>query len=176
MTAGHGPWGSWDGTGWDGTGRPPGGHFRASDADRERVINVLKTAFTEGRLTKDEYDARVGQVFTGRTYADLVAVTDDLPVARPSVPPWPEPYTGYAGRPQAPRVNSLATLALILGLAQIVVGPVTAIPAIILGTGARWQIRQRGQAGYGRATAGVVLGLLGMAMLVVFIVTRGQVG
>ena len=61
MTAGHSPWDSghspWDSQ-WDGTGRPPGGHYRASDADRDRVINVLKTAFTEGRLTADEFEER----------------------------------------------------------------------------------------------------------------------
>jgi hypothetical protein len=162
MTAGYGnPWGP-----WDGTGPPPGGHFRTSDADRERVISVLKTAFTEGRLTKDEYDDRVGQVLSGRTFADLVAVTSDLPVAMPRVPPRPDPYPGYPARPHPSQVNSLATLALILGIAQLVVGPVAAIPAIILGTGARRQIRQKGQAGYGRATAGLMLGWLGILVLV----------
>ena len=39
------------------------GHLRASHADREQVIAVLKAAFVQGRLTKDELDARVGQTF-----------------------------------------------------------------------------------------------------------------
>jgi hypothetical protein len=52
---------------------------RASDADREKVIGVLKAAFAQGRLTKDELDARVGHAFTSRTYADLAALTADIP-------------------------------------------------------------------------------------------------
>jgi hypothetical protein len=54
-------------------------HLRASHADRERVIDVLKTAFVQGYLAKDEFDTRVSQTFTSRTYADLAAVTADLP-------------------------------------------------------------------------------------------------
>ena len=53
--------------------------LRASHADREQVIDTLKAAFVQGRLTKDEFDARVGQAFASRTYADLAAVTDDIP-------------------------------------------------------------------------------------------------
>jgi Domain of unknown function (DUF1707) len=54
---------------------------------------VLKAAFVAGRLTKDELGARVGQALASRTYADLAAVTADLPAgvaaaqpARPAVP------------------------------------------------------------------------------------------
>jgi Domain of unknown function (DUF1707) len=54
--------------------------LRASRADRERVVDLLKAAFVQGRLTKDELEARVGQVFASRTYADLAAVTADIPV------------------------------------------------------------------------------------------------
>jgi len=54
-------------------------HMRASHADREQVIDVLKTAFVQGRLAKDEFDLRVGQVFASRTYADLSALTADIP-------------------------------------------------------------------------------------------------
>ena len=55
-----------------------GGQFRTSRADREQAIEVLKTAFIEDRLTKDEFDLRVGQVLASRTYAGLAAVTSDL--------------------------------------------------------------------------------------------------
>jgi len=54
------------------------GQFRASRADREQAIEALKTAFIEDRLTKDEFDLRVGQALASRTYADLAAVTSDL--------------------------------------------------------------------------------------------------
>jgi len=55
------------------------GQLRASHADREQAIDVLKAAFVQGRLDKDEFDARVGQAFASRTYAELTAVTGDLP-------------------------------------------------------------------------------------------------
>jgi hypothetical protein len=55
------------------------GPMRASHADREQVIDVLKDAFAQGRLDKDELDARAGQAFASRTYAELAAVTADLP-------------------------------------------------------------------------------------------------
>jgi Domain of unknown function (DUF1707) len=53
--------------------------MRASHADREQVIDRLKTAFVQGRLAKDELDLRVGQVLASRTYADLGALTADIP-------------------------------------------------------------------------------------------------
>lgn len=56
--------------------------LRASDADREQVIEVLKAAFVHGRVTKDEFDARVGQAFASRTYAELAAVTADIPAGQ----------------------------------------------------------------------------------------------
>lgn len=55
------------------------GQMRAAHADRERAIDVLKAAFAEGRLDKDEYDGRVGQVYASRTYAELATLTADLP-------------------------------------------------------------------------------------------------
>ncbi len=55
------------------------GRLRASHADREQVIDILKAAFVQGRVTKDEFDARVGQAFGSRTYTELAAVTADIP-------------------------------------------------------------------------------------------------
>ena len=63
------------------------GRFRASRADREQVIEVLKVAFVQGRLTKDELEARAACVFQARTYADLAAVTADIPAAAAAPPP-----------------------------------------------------------------------------------------
>ena len=64
------------------------GQLRASHADRDQAIDVLKAAFVQGRLTKGEFDLRVGRVFASRTYADLGALTADIPGsvtgARPS--------------------------------------------------------------------------------------------
>ncbi len=62
------------------------GHMRASHADRQHVIDTLKAAFVQGRLTKDELDQRVGQAFASNTYAELAALSADLP-AGPGRPP-----------------------------------------------------------------------------------------
>ena len=43
------------------------GRLRASDADREHVLDLLKAAFVQGLLTKDEFDMRVGRTFASRT-------------------------------------------------------------------------------------------------------------
>ncbi len=65
--------------------------LRASHADREQVIGILKAAFVQGLLNQDEFDLRIGQAFGSPTYADLAAVTADIPVgiapAQPSEPP-----------------------------------------------------------------------------------------
>src|SRR6266704_1006167 len=60
-------------------GGPDRGQLRASHADRERVIAVLKAAFIQGRLTKDEFDSRVGRALGSRTCAELAALTADIP-------------------------------------------------------------------------------------------------
>ena len=64
------------------------GHLRASHADREHVVDFLKVAFVQGRLTKAEFDQRVGHVLA--TYAELDALTADLPAA-PTQTRLPEP-------------------------------------------------------------------------------------
>ncbi len=55
------------------------GYLRASHADRELVVGALKAAFVQGRLAKDEFDLRIDRVLASRTYADLNALTTDLP-------------------------------------------------------------------------------------------------
>jgi hypothetical protein len=62
------------------------GRLRASHADREQSVEVLKTAFVQGRLTRDELDARVGQALASRTYAELAALTADIPAGSAAVP------------------------------------------------------------------------------------------
>jgi hypothetical protein len=60
------------------------GRLRAAHADRDRAIGVLTTAFVRGMLDKDEFDVRVSQTFASRTYAELAAVTADLPADLPA--------------------------------------------------------------------------------------------
>ena len=57
-------------------GTPGRDRFLASDADRERAIDVLKTAFVQGVLTKDELAVRTGHALRARTYGQLAAITD----------------------------------------------------------------------------------------------------
>jgi hypothetical protein len=63
------------------------GRLRASHADRDQVIDTLKDAFVQGRLTKDELDSRVGRALASRTHADLAALTADLPAGLPTAKP-----------------------------------------------------------------------------------------
>jgi hypothetical protein len=68
------------------------GRMLASHADREHVIGTLKTAFVEGRLTGDEFDARVDEVYTSRTYAELAEVTTDIPTGPARTEPPRDPW------------------------------------------------------------------------------------
>jgi Domain of unknown function (DUF1707) len=66
---------------------------RASRADRERVIDLLKVAFVQGRLARDEFGTRVGQALASRTYAELAMVTADIPAELIAAPPRPPART-----------------------------------------------------------------------------------
>jgi Domain of unknown function (DUF1707) len=67
------------------------GHLRASYADREQAVSVLKAAFVQGRLAKDEFDLRIGQVLGSRTYTELGALTADIPAGLTVAQPLAEP-------------------------------------------------------------------------------------
>jgi hypothetical protein len=75
------------------------GHLRACHADREQVIGLLKAAFVQGRLGKDELAARVGQALAARTYADLAALTADLPAGLAAAEPLYQPARARAPLP-----------------------------------------------------------------------------
>ena len=68
---------------------PDKGNLRASDADRERVADVIRQAAGDGRLTMEELDERLDAVYAAKTYAELEPITQDLPNA--SAPPVPAP-------------------------------------------------------------------------------------
>ncbi|MGH3186311.1 MAG: DUF1707 SHOCT-like domain-containing protein [Streptosporangiaceae bacterium] len=73
----------------DRSGHAPPHEMRASDADRDRVMDVLRNATAEGRLTADELEERLGAALTARTFGDLAALTEDLPVG-PDLLPQPD--------------------------------------------------------------------------------------
>lgn len=79
--------------------------MRISDADRQRVAEVLREAAGEGRIDLDELDERLDATWSAKTYADLVPLTVDLPAAghhlapRPAAAPVPRPTPGALGLP-----------------------------------------------------------------------------
>ncbi len=86
--------------------------FRASDEDRERLVEVLREQMVTGRLTSEELDERVGAAYAAKTWADLRRLVKDLPVtvqfADERTPVQPPPAVssaraGYAGRPRCCR-------------------------------------------------------------------------
>lgn len=104
------------------------GHLRASHADREQVIDALKAAFVQGRLAKDEFDARVGQTFICRTYAELAAVTADIPAVPTSAQP-----PRQAGRPSARLSMNQAVTG---GACMIIAAHIGMLAALLSGSGA----------------------------------------
>jgi hypothetical protein len=87
----------------------PGSEYRASDADRDRVAEVLREAHAQGRIDLDELGERLDATYAARTYADLEALTRDLPPGRdlrvpgePPPAPWPAPQRGAPPRGKPP--------------------------------------------------------------------------
>jgi hypothetical protein len=120
---------------------PGYGHLRAADADREHVIDALKVAFVRGWLTKEKFDAGVGQALMSRTCAELAAVTAGIP-ARPAGTQSRSRDSAAAMRPvlarqiahgssiartvrvrQWPRVLVAGLLLVILGVTLVPAGP-----------------------------------------------------
>jgi uncharacterized protein DUF1707/uncharacterized protein DUF4190 len=131
----------------------------ASAADRDQMIDLLKNAFGEGRLTKDEFDERCTQVMDARTYGDLAPIVADLPGGFGAAPAVPyQPYEPAIGQ-----TSGLAAGALVCGILELFTAGLTAIPAVILGHMARGEIRRTGKRGDGMAIAGLVLGYLAIA-------------
>jgi hypothetical protein len=102
--------------------------MRASHADREQVIAVLKCAFVAGMLAKDEFDIRVGQTLASRTYSQLAELTADLPASIAAAQP-PKPARPRGGKPLL-RPSQVITWATILYAAGWLYAPSPAAPAM----------------------------------------------
>jgi uncharacterized membrane protein len=140
--------------------------MRSSAAEREHVIDVLKTAFADGRLTQEEYEDRIGLALRPLTYADLAALTSDLPTGLPgSLRP---PLTGH----QPPRASRPLNKMAVASLVCAVVLPMVPLLAVLIGLIAHGQIQGRGERGAGLATAGMVLGALFGLVFIVFVLHR----
>ncbi len=133
--------------------------LRASDDDREHVVERLRNAVTEGRLTHEEFEERLHLALGARTYGQLDPLLADLPggevVAR----------SGYV---PAPRTNGMAIASLVTGVAGFLflwgIGPLL---AVALGFVAKHEIKRANgsQTGSGLATAGIILGVFGLLLL-----------
>ena len=144
------------------------GSARASDADRERAVDVLKAGFAEGRLTREEHALRVQRAYSAVTYAELQALSADLPAGPLGTLPSLRVSATAARLPAPPPpANPLAVASLICGL----IPGIPQAAAIILGIEAHRQIRRTGERGAVFATAGLALGVLGilLTVLVVFV-------
>jgi hypothetical protein len=88
--------------------------IRASDAERESVVDVLRDAYTDGRLTLEEFEERTSAAYAAKTWTELRELTADLPAAplfgadlshRPqgagpqAVPPGARPHRARRDRP-----------------------------------------------------------------------------
>jgi hypothetical protein len=130
--------------------------MRASTVDRDRAVELITRAYTEGRLSREEHDARVERAMTAGTFADLDSIVLDLPGGRP-VPPPPPPGT-----------NAIAITAFVCGIVQFLgFWLLGTVPAIVCGHIARRQIRQTGEQGDGLALAGLILGYVGLGLSVI---------
>ncbi|MFC9960461.1 DUF1707 domain-containing protein [Streptomyces nigra] len=78
------------------TAPAPAAELRASDADRDRIADILRDALAEGRLTADEHAERVEGVLAARTVGELEAFIRDLPAGHPrrGAPAAPLPAPG----------------------------------------------------------------------------------
>jgi hypothetical protein len=124
--------------------------LRTSQADRERVIDLLKAAFVQGRLDRDEFGVRVGQALMSRTHGELAVVTADLPAELIGALPRRAPVRARrripfntavtAGACMAGLVNvgmmaallSGSPVAVVLFIVFTVIGTILAIGAMVL--------------------------------------------
>jgi Domain of unknown function (DUF1707) len=117
--------------------------LRASDAERDQTVGLLRRHAASGRLTLEEFVHRIDQAFTARTRPELEALTRDLPAdVQPRKRRRPKWLTGVVfgsterkGRWRLPR---FALLGVLFGDADIdlrkaeIGSPVVTITALVL--------------------------------------------
>lgn len=128
--------------------------MRASDGDRERVVQALQEQVGEGRLTLQEFEERSTAVYEAKTVGELRELLTDLPVdvfpqpapspfamgaawqqpfAMPAIPPWQQPrVVRSAGRPNPAAFVALAFLMLVV-VGSVVTFLPYLLPLVLLG-------------------------------------------
>ncbi len=143
------------------------GNMRATEADREAARTQLTDAHAEGRLTWEEFDARISAVLSSQTYGQLAELTADLPAKVPG-----QAMSRFPGIPAQQRTNKFAIVSLVCGVCGFV--PVFgSLAAVILGHLARGQMRHTGEEGQAMAIIGLVFGYLGLAGWILVLTTLG---
>jgi hypothetical protein len=144
--------------------------LRASDADRDVVAEKLRTAAVEGRIDPEELEERLSQVYAARWVADLDRLVADVSPPPPPVPLAPPPYA-YQPAVVYPTTNGLAIASLVAGLLWL--AWFGSVLAVIFGHIAIAQIKKSGgrESGTGLAIGGLVLGYLGVATLLIALIS-----
>jgi hypothetical protein len=106
------------------------GRMRASDTDREEVLDRLRAALDEGRLKMDEYLERMEAASEAMTYGELMPICDDLPQTKS-----PALKNAAAPAPKAPRAidtrGFFGSLPLPLKILWFIWGSVVALNVVI---------------------------------------------
>lgn len=82
--------------------------IRASDADRDRIADILRDALAEGRLDAEEHAERIDAVYRAKTVGELEPFVRDLPAARPHREPAPRTYAHGPDDPAVPADKLIA--------------------------------------------------------------------
>lgn len=116
-------------------------HLRARDSDRNEAVEVIETAWSDGQITREEYDARVGRALSARTLGELEALVRDLQAPgsarvratmRRLVPTRSDARPAPAGRTPGPRPALPARIGITAAVAMVGAGFV--LPRLFAGT------------------------------------------
>jgi hypothetical protein len=100
----------------------PPDELRAADSDREKIAERLRHALEEGRLDLTEYDDRLGQAYTAKTYGELDRLVTDLPEPPPAKPHYPTVVRSWLAAQWHPWVNVVSICVAIWLLTVVVSG------------------------------------------------------
>jgi Domain of unknown function (DUF1707) len=128
-----------------------------SDREREYTVGLLRGHWLSGRLTADEFEERVGEVWRARFSSDLWHALRALPVDRPA--PAPPVKSGSAVVSLVLGVLALCLLFVSFGLLFLITLPLS-VTAWALGREARRSGAPNGRAGEALGIAGTAIGLL----------------